>query len=109
MAATAQNGDGLRADQAGAADDDDLHDLPPLSMTGDRMQVSIMQKLKERYLRPTRNRGTYTYFGAAEMRLRRLPGQPGRLRTPQTRTVRLAITPTRSCPAASTSRRRRRG
>ena len=25
MAALAQNGDGLRADQAGAADDDDLH------------------------------------------------------------------------------------
>jgi hypothetical protein len=24
----AQNGDGLRADQAGAADDDDFHDLP---------------------------------------------------------------------------------
>ena len=30
MAALAQNGDGLRADQAGAADDDDLHDLPSL-------------------------------------------------------------------------------
>jgi hypothetical protein len=35
VAALAQNGDGLRADQAGAADDDDLHGLPPLSMTGD--------------------------------------------------------------------------
>src|SRR5262249_14960597 len=44
MAATAQNGDGLRADQAGAADDDDLHDLPPLSMTGDRMQVRITRE-----------------------------------------------------------------
>src|SRR5262249_9617807 len=30
MAALAQNGDGLRADQASAADDDDLHDLPSL-------------------------------------------------------------------------------
>src|SRR5215211_5790631 len=29
-AALAQNGDGLRADQAGAADDDDLHGLPSL-------------------------------------------------------------------------------
>ena len=28
VAGLAQNGDGLRADQAGAADDDDLHDLP---------------------------------------------------------------------------------
>jgi hypothetical protein len=28
VAALAQNGDGLRADQAGAADDDDLHGLP---------------------------------------------------------------------------------
>ena len=30
MAALAQNGDGLRADQAGAPDNDDFHDLPPL-------------------------------------------------------------------------------
>src|SRR5260221_10548948 len=30
VAAPAQNGDGLRADQAGAADDDDLHGLPSL-------------------------------------------------------------------------------
>jgi hypothetical protein len=30
VAPLAQNGDGLRADQAGAADDDDLHDLPSL-------------------------------------------------------------------------------
>src|SRR5215475_5369271 len=30
VAALAQNGDGLRADQAGAADDDDLHDLASL-------------------------------------------------------------------------------
>jgi hypothetical protein len=30
VAALAQNGDGLRADQAGAADDDDLHSLPSL-------------------------------------------------------------------------------
>src|SRR5947207_15821758 len=30
VAALAQNGDGLRADQAGAADDDDLHGLPSL-------------------------------------------------------------------------------
>src|SRR5260221_282730 len=29
MAALAQNGDGLRADQAGAADDDDLHVMSP--------------------------------------------------------------------------------
>jgi hypothetical protein len=29
-AALAQNGDGLRADQAGAADDDDLHGLPSI-------------------------------------------------------------------------------
>jgi hypothetical protein len=28
VAALAQNGDGLRADQAGAPDNDDLHDLP---------------------------------------------------------------------------------
>jgi len=34
VATLAQNGDGLRADQAGAADDDDLHGLPSLSMTG---------------------------------------------------------------------------
>src|SRR6516164_10472793 len=34
VTALAQNGDGFRADQAGAADDDDLHGLPPLSMTG---------------------------------------------------------------------------
>jgi len=33
VAALAQNGDGLRADQAGAAADDDLHDHPPWSMT----------------------------------------------------------------------------
>jgi hypothetical protein len=31
VAALAQNGDGLRADQAGAADDDDLHGLPSLA------------------------------------------------------------------------------
>jgi hypothetical protein len=30
VAALAQNGDGLRADQAGAADDDDLHGLSSL-------------------------------------------------------------------------------
>jgi hypothetical protein len=30
VAALAQNGDGLRADQAGATDDDDLHGLPSL-------------------------------------------------------------------------------
>jgi len=30
LAALAQNGNGLRADQAGAADDDDLHGLPSL-------------------------------------------------------------------------------
>jgi hypothetical protein len=30
VAALAQNGDGLRADEAGAADDDDLHGLPSL-------------------------------------------------------------------------------
>jgi hypothetical protein len=30
VAALAQNGDGLRADQAGAADDDDLHGLASL-------------------------------------------------------------------------------
>src|SRR5262249_53913278 len=30
VAALAQNGDGLRADQAGAADNDDLHGLPSL-------------------------------------------------------------------------------
>jgi hypothetical protein len=30
VAALAQNGDGLRADETGAADDDDLHDLPSL-------------------------------------------------------------------------------
>jgi hypothetical protein len=30
VAALAQNGDGLRADQAGAADDDDLHGLRSL-------------------------------------------------------------------------------
>src|SRR5262245_17974858 len=30
VAALAQNGNGLRADQAGAADDDDLHGLPSL-------------------------------------------------------------------------------
>ena len=30
VAAPAQNGDGLRADQARAADDDDLHGLPSL-------------------------------------------------------------------------------
>src|SRR5262245_34934880 len=35
VAALAQNGNGLRADQAGAADDDDLHGFPPLSTTGD--------------------------------------------------------------------------
>jgi hypothetical protein len=29
MAALAQNGDSLRADQAGAADDDDLHVMTP--------------------------------------------------------------------------------
>jgi len=29
VAARAQNGDGLRSDQTGAADDDDLHGLPP--------------------------------------------------------------------------------
>jgi hypothetical protein len=29
VAALAQNGDGLRADQAGAADNDDLHALSP--------------------------------------------------------------------------------
>jgi hypothetical protein len=31
VAALAQNGDGLRPDQAGAANDDDLHDLPSLA------------------------------------------------------------------------------
>src|SRR3954469_22390129 len=31
VAARAQEGDSLRADQAGAADHDDLHDLPSLS------------------------------------------------------------------------------
>jgi hypothetical protein len=30
VAAPAQNRDGLRADQAGAADDDDFHGSPPL-------------------------------------------------------------------------------
>ena len=30
VAALAQNGDGLRAEQAGAADHDDLHGLPSL-------------------------------------------------------------------------------
>ena len=35
MAALAQNGDGLRADQAGAANDDDLHGYPRLSTSGD--------------------------------------------------------------------------
>ena len=35
VATLAQNGDGLRADQAGAADDDDLNGFPPLSTTGD--------------------------------------------------------------------------
>src|SRR5437016_1768553 len=33
MAGLAQNGDGLRADQAGAPDDDDLHGFPRLSTT----------------------------------------------------------------------------
>src|SRR6516165_751760 len=33
VAALAQNGDGLRADQAGAADDDDLHGSPSLVTT----------------------------------------------------------------------------
>src|SRR5439155_24736146 len=35
VAALAQNGDGLRANQAGPADDDDLHGLTPLSTTAD--------------------------------------------------------------------------
>jgi hypothetical protein len=42
VAALAQNGNGLRADQAGAANDHDLHGFPPLSTTGDpqtRIQV----------------------------------------------------------------------
>src|SRR5438132_13385237 len=34
VAAVAQNGDGLRADQAGAADNDDLHSEPPSSSGG---------------------------------------------------------------------------
>ena len=44
MAALAQNGDGLRADQAGAANDDDIHSLPSLVddwrlLNGFEMQV----------------------------------------------------------------------
>ena len=37
-------------------------------------------------------------FDAAGMRLRRVCGQPGRLRTPQTRAVRRALTPVRLSP-----------
>src|SRR6185437_419160 len=40
VAALAQNGNGLRADQAGAADHHELHGSPPLSMNGDaRMRL----------------------------------------------------------------------
>ena len=43
MAALAQNGDGLRADQAGTSNDDEIHSLPSCSMTehlnGFEMQV----------------------------------------------------------------------
>jgi hypothetical protein len=39
VAALTQNGDGLRADQAGAADDDDLHGYPPLSTTPNPLNV----------------------------------------------------------------------
>src|SRR5436189_1740167 len=52
VAALAQNGDGLRADQAGTADDDDLHGLPsvvedwPLSMTGDPNGVRTHEHLR---------------------------------------------------------------
>src|SRR6267143_899119 len=35
VATLAQNGDGLRANQAGAADDEDLHGFTSLSKTGD--------------------------------------------------------------------------
>src|SRR6267142_3121932 len=49
MAALAQNGDGLRADQAGAADHDDLHGLTSLvddwrPLNGFRMQVRTSQE-----------------------------------------------------------------
>jgi hypothetical protein len=37
VAAPAQNGDGLRTDQASAADDDDLHGLPSLVDHGDNV------------------------------------------------------------------------
>ena len=39
VAALAQNGDGLRADQAGAADDDDLHMRSPSVVARNRTSV----------------------------------------------------------------------
>jgi hypothetical protein len=47
VAALAQNGDGLRADQAGAADDDDFHGLPPLANDRNALEWVRMQVRKK--------------------------------------------------------------
>src|SRR5260370_9818787 len=47
VATLAQNGDGLRADQAGAADDDDLHSLPPLSKPQAQRLVQFVKRRQE--------------------------------------------------------------
>jgi hypothetical protein len=44
VATLAQNGDGLGADQAGAADDDDLHGLPPFSKPQAQRLVQFVKR-----------------------------------------------------------------
>src|SRR5215469_14362982 len=44
VAALAKDGDGLRADQAGAADDDDLHNLPLLPSGGPSMSSNASEE-----------------------------------------------------------------
>jgi hypothetical protein len=53
VAALAQNGDGLRADQAGSADDDDLHGLP-LLVDYSRLQPYILAQKKSSQKSPAR-------------------------------------------------------
>jgi hypothetical protein len=55
VAAVAQNGDGLRADQAGAADDDDLHDVLSFQMAGRHSDASAITLTASRRPWPSRS------------------------------------------------------
>src|SRR6185295_2395364 len=63
VAAPAQDGDGLRADQAGTADDDDLHGLPSLVDDWRRI-TSICPSLRAICVQPQTARSNIGLFPA---------------------------------------------